>query len=99
MHARITTVEGQPDRIDDAIRQVESQVLPILQEQDGFKGFTLFVNRRSGKFMGTSFWSSQEAMEASEEVVSGPREEAAEAGGGSTGPTVERFEVAIDTMA
>jgi heme-degrading monooxygenase HmoA len=99
MHARTTTIEGQPDAIDDAVRQVESEVLPLLREQAGFEGFTLHVDRSSGKVVGTSYWESQEAMDASEEAVSGPREEAARRGGASGAPVVERYEVVIDTMA
>lgn len=98
MHARTTTIVGQPDAIDDAVRQVESEVLPLLKQQAGFKGFTLHVNRSTGRAVGTSYWESQEAMEASEEAVRGPREEAARRGGASGGPAVEHYEVAIDTM-
>lgn len=99
MYARTTTIEGQADRIDEVVRQVESEVLPVLKEQAGFKGFTVHVNRSSGKVVGTSYWESQQAMEASEEAVSGPREEAAQRAGASGGPAVENFEIAIDTMA
>lgn len=99
MYARTTTVEADPERIDDVVRQIESEVLPLLEGQDGFKGFTVHVDRSSGKVVGTSYWASQQAMEASEEAVRGPREEAAQRGGASGGPTVEHFEVLIDTMA
>lgn len=98
MHARTTTIQARPESVDDAVRQVESDVLPLLQDQQGFKGFTLHVDRSSGKLVGTSYWESKEAMDASEEAVRGPREEAASRGGASE-PEVERFEVAIDTMA
>jgi heme-degrading monooxygenase HmoA len=98
MHDRTTIVDGDPGRIDDVLRQIESEVLPVLKEQDGFKGFTVHVNRSSGKVVGTSYWESQDSMQASEEAVRGPREEAAQRGGASS-PTVEHFEVAIDTMA
>jgi heme-degrading monooxygenase HmoA len=99
MYARTTTIEGQPDAVDDAVRQVESELLPVLNQQAGFKGFTVHVNRSSGKIVGTSYWESQEAMEASEQAVSAQREEAARRSGASGGPSVEIFEVAIDTMA
>ena len=99
MHARMTTIQGQPNAIDDAVSQVESELLPLLKEQTGFKGFTLHVDRSSGKVVGTSYWESQEAMDASEEAVSGPREDAARRGGASGAPVVEHFEVAVDTMA
>lgn len=96
MHARATTIQGESDRIDDLVGQVESQVLSILRDQDGFKGFTLLVDRSSGKCVGLSYWETEDAMEASEQAVERAREQAAEASGGSGGPTVEVFEVAID---
>ena len=99
MHARTTTVKGNPESIDDVVSQVESEVLPLLKEQAGFKGFTLHVDRSGGKVVGISYWESQEALDASEEAVKGPREEAARRGGAEGGPDVEHFEVAIDAMA
>jgi heme-degrading monooxygenase HmoA len=95
----MTTIQGQPDRIDDTVAQVQSSVLPVLEEQEGFKGFTVQVDRSSGKIVGTSYWESEETMKASEEAVSGPRAQAAENSGAAGGPTVEHFEVALDTMA
>ena len=98
MHARTTTLELDPSRLDDAIRQLESEDVPRWKELDGFKGFTLLVDRQSGKALGTTYWESKEAMDASEEAVSPSRERAAETGGASSAPRVERFEVAVDTM-
>lgn len=98
MHARTTTVEGDPGRIEDALRQIESEVLPLLKEQQGFKGVTVHADRSSGKVVGTSYWESAEAMHASEEAVRSPRAETAQRGGAAGGPTIEHFEVVIDTM-
>jgi heme-degrading monooxygenase HmoA len=95
MEARVSTIEGQPDRIDNVLSQVESDILPALQQQDGFKGFTLLVDRSSGKVVGLSYWESAAARQASEEVGRQSRERAAETAGGSS-PTVEVFEVAVD---
>ncbi len=99
MHARVTTIQLDPARVQDAIRQLEEEDLPRWKEIDGFKGFTLFVDRQSGKVLGTSYWESEQAMEASEEAVRPSRERAAAAGGASAPPSVERYEVALDTMA
>lgn len=99
MHARVTTLDVDPGRIDDVVRQVEEQNVPGWKELDGFKGFTLLVDRSSGKVIGTSYWESREAMDASEDAVAGDRRQAAETGGASSEPDVERFEVALDTMA
>jgi hypothetical protein len=52
MYARLTTLEGPPDRIDDAIRYTQEQVLPQLQQMDGFKGFISLGDRQSGKLRG-----------------------------------------------
>ena len=88
-----------PGRIDEAIGQLESEDLPRWKEIDGFKGFTLLVDRSSGKVVGTTYWESEQAMQASEDQVAPSRQRAAETGGASAGPTVELFEVAVDTMA
>ena len=98
MHARVTTLALDSSRIAETIGQLEREDIPRWQEIDGFKGFTLLVDRDSGKVVGTSFWESESAMAASEEAVRPSRDRAAETGGASQPPTVERFEVAIDTM-
>lgn len=99
MHARVTTVQMQPEKADDAIAGLEQNDVPTFKQLAGFKGFTLLVDRESGKGIGISFWESEQAMKASEEAVKGSRARAAESGGASAEPQVERFEVAIDTMA
>ncbi len=99
MHARVTTIQLDPGRIDDAVAQLEGEDIPRWKEIDGFKGFTLLVDRESGKVVGTSYWESEQAMSASEETVRPSRERAAETGGASAPPTVERYEVVVDTMA
>jgi hypothetical protein len=52
MHARMTTMEGSPERLDEGLREIREDVLPQLQQQDGFKGFIVLDNRQSGKLMG-----------------------------------------------
>ena len=97
MYARVTTIQMDPSRIDEAVRQLEENDVPRFKEMSGFKGFTLLVDRDGGKGVGTSYWASREDMDASEEAVRSAREDAARTGGATGEPTVERFEVAIDT--
>ena len=99
MHDRVTTLQLDSSRIDDTVRQLEQEEVPRWKEMDGFKGFTLLVDRESGKLVGTTYWESEEKMAATEEAVSQSRERAAETGGASGPPAVERYEVAVDTMA
>jgi heme-degrading monooxygenase HmoA len=96
MHARMTVLEGSPERLDDVVDQVESEVLSLLRQQSGFKGFTVLGDRSSGRVIATSYWSSEGDMQASEDAVRDSRERAAEAVGATGGPRVERYEVLID---
>jgi heme-degrading monooxygenase HmoA len=94
MHVRLTTIEGSPDRMDEATRHVQEQTLTQLRQMDGFKGFVALGNRQSGKLLGVAFWEDEEALRATEAAVSGVRSGAAEAVGGSV-VGVEEYEVVV----
>jgi heme-degrading monooxygenase HmoA len=98
MHARLSTLQLDPSRVDEAIAQLEERDVPALRALDGFKGLTVLVDRSSGKVVGTSYWASKEHMDAAEEAGEEARGRAAETGGASGSPQVERFEVALDTF-
>jgi heme-degrading monooxygenase HmoA len=98
MHARMSILEGPQDQVDEGMRHVREQVLPLLQQQDGFEGFVVLSDRQSGKIIGISFWESEQAMRASEEVGDRTRSESAEAGG-ATVAGVERYEVDLFEMS
>jgi heme-degrading monooxygenase HmoA len=95
MHVRITTIEGDPGRVDDAIQRARDEVLPLLRDLDGYKGFTVMVDRSSGKMVGASWFESEETLAASDRAVAASRDNVAQAGG-AAGPKVEFFEVVID---
>jgi heme-degrading monooxygenase HmoA len=94
MHARMSTLEGPPDEMDEGLRDVKEHVLPLLQQQDGFKGFIALGDRQSGKLIGITFWESEQAMRDSEEVGDRTRSDTAEATG-DTIEDVERYEVGL----
>ena len=94
MHARVTTFEVPPDRMDDATRHVREQVLPRLSQMEGFKGLVALGSRQSGKLQGVAFWESEEALRATDQAVVAVREGAAEASGGTV-VGVEEFEVSV----
>ena len=73
MYARVTTIQGSPDKMDDAKGHVQEQTLPQLQEMEGFKGFVALGDRQSGTVLGVAFWESEEALRATEEAVSSVR--------------------------
>ena len=94
MHARVTTLEVPPDRIDDATRNVREQVLPRVSQMEGFKGFVALASSERGKLQGVAFWESEEALNATDQAVVPIREGAAEAAGGTVAG-VEKFEVFV----
>jgi heme-degrading monooxygenase HmoA len=98
MHARTGRVSFSPDKADDLVSRVRETTVPRYEQADGFKGFTLLLDRGRGEGLGISFWESEEAMNASDSLGDQARQGAAEAGGGED-RGAERFEVAIDTMA
>ena len=98
MHARMTTMEMDPNRMDAAVSQVEQENLPEWKELAGFRGFTLLADRTSGKIVATSYWNSEAEMDAAEEPIKDARRQAAETGGANEEPRVERFEVAVDSF-
>ena len=95
MHARVTTIEGSPDKMDDATGHIQEQTLPQLQEMEGFQGFVSLGDRNSGKVIAVAFWESEEALRASAEAVSSVRSGAAEAAGGIVA-SVEEYEVLVN---
>lgn len=97
MFARMSTLESPPGEIDQGLRHVREQVLPLLQQQDGFKGFIALADRQSGKLIGVSLWESEQAMQASEQVGDRTRSESAEAVSGTV-EGVERYEVGLIEM-
>jgi len=94
VYARISTLEGSPEHIDEGLRQAREVVLPGARQMDGFKGMIALGDRQSGKTLGITFWESEEAMHASEEAANRLREESAEASG-ETIAGVERYEVSL----
>ena len=95
MYARLTTIEGAPDRMDEAERHVQEQTLPQLQKMDGFKGFIALGDRNSGRLVGVAFWESEEALQATEQEVSGVRSGVADAASGTVA-SVEQYEVLVN---
>jgi heme-degrading monooxygenase HmoA len=91
MHARIVTIAGPPDRLPDE-SMFRERVLPLLQQQAGFKGVTLLRNRARGKALGISLWESEEAANAAMQVM-GPFRQQQAAAMGAEAPPAEDYEV------
>jgi heme-degrading monooxygenase HmoA len=80
--------------MDDATRHIQEQVLPQLQQLDGFKGFIALRDRGSGRVRGVAFWESEEALQATDEAAARIRGGVTEATGGTIA-SVENYEVIV----
>jgi len=95
--ARISSLEGSPDRIDDGIGFIKDQILPVAGDISGWRGIVTLVDRTRGVTKTITFWDSEESRAASEERATELRNEAAAAFDEKvTG--VDRYEVALSKV-
>jgi hypothetical protein len=94
MYARVTPVEGSPEKVEDGIHAFKDKILPTVQGVSGYKGSFLMVDRSSGKGIGISLWESEDARRAAGEAVASAREATIQAMGGTV-PPVQEYEVAV----
>ncbi len=97
MFARVSTFTGTSDQVDEAVSQAREDVMPRLEQLDGYRGSYFLVDRENGKTLAVTFWESEEAMRASEEEANTLRSEAADALGTQM-VGVERYEVALSSQ-
>jgi heme-degrading monooxygenase HmoA len=90
--ARMFTIEGRREQLDEFSRLGEENVLPVLQRFDGFEGLLVLANHQNGKILVVTLWKSEEAMRGGEEASYWLRAFSAEAAGGEV-TDVERYEV------
>lgn len=94
MHARVTTISGSTDRVDDAIASYRSEVLPAVMEMGG-SGAILLVDRQAGEAISLTLWPDEERMRASEERADQLRSSVSEQMEAGEQPDVGRFEVVV----
>ena len=92
--ARVSSLEGSANRIDDSITKVRSETLPQVRDLKGNVGAIGFADRKSGRVTVITLWESADAMRKSEEQADRLREQAAGFGDQRISG-VDRYEVAI----
>jgi heme-degrading monooxygenase HmoA len=96
MHARLSRFAGlDPERIDATVRQFEEEALPGLEQQPGFRGITVGVNRQSGQAFALALWETKSDMDRSEKVAAEARQQAVAAAGPARTPIVDHYDVVI----
>jgi heme-degrading monooxygenase HmoA len=100
MWARLSRYAGlPPERLEQTISEFEAEQLPAIEQQPGFEGVMVAVDRKAGKATAITYWDSQENLRASDKLAAQARA-AAEATAGvanqpSREPIVDHYEVVI----
>lgn len=97
MYARVTVVQGSPDKIEQGIESFNSQVLPAVKGVAGYKAAFLLADRKTGKGIGITLWESEDARRRGAEAVASAREATITAMGGTV-PPVEEYEVVASDL-
>ena len=94
MYARSTTINADPNRMDDGIADVRDNVMPAVLDMSGCVGISMLCDRGSGRCIVTTAWETEEAMAATREQVRAMRDRATEQFGGRR-PEVQEWEIAV----
>ncbi len=77
--ARVTWIEGTPNRLDESVQWWRENVGSWWQRQAGGQGALLLVDRATGKSISITLWESEQALLASEAAGSQVRNAGAQA--------------------
>ena len=92
MHARSTTIHGNPGSVDATTAFVRDEVMPAVREMDGCMGLSMLADRATGHCIVTTSWRDQAALHASRDAVRPSAERTAELLGGA--PELQEWEIA-----
>ena len=65
MYARVVAAHAQLDKLDQGI-EITRSMAAAWQQQQGFQGANLLVDRNTGKILTISTWATRADLEASE---------------------------------
>ncbi len=96
MFARVSTIEGKPEKADAGIRHYKEQMIPAARKMAGFKKALLMIDRQTGKMVGITFWDSEKNLQASTAEADKLRAQGTQTAGTGQPPRVEIYEVAVE---
>lgn len=95
MFARVSTIQGKPQQVEDGIRQYREQVMSAVKKMAGFKSAYFLVDRKSGKEVSITLWDTEKNLQASTKAADRLRTQAAQTVAAAKPPIVEIYEVAV----
>ena len=97
MFARVSTILGKPEHIEEGIRNYQEQMIPAAKKMTGFKQALFMVDRKTGKMLSITFWDTENNLRASTAAADKLRAQGVQHSGTVQPPVVEIFEVAVQT--
>ncbi len=94
VYARVSTLKGSPEQIDEGLRYLSEEILPTGKDDPGFKGLIALGDRQSGKTLSITLWDSEEDMRATEQDANQLRSAWAETSGQEIA-SIESYEVGL----
>ena len=92
MHARSTTIQGDPASMEATTAYVRDEVMPAMRAMDGCLGLSMLADPGTGRCIVTTSWRDEAALRSSVDAVRPAAERTAELLGGR--PEVEEWEIA-----
>ncbi len=69
MYARVAQFEGvNVEQAESTMKEADERMEPILRSIEGLQGSMELVDKSSGKFIGISFFDTEENMKAAERI-------------------------------
>lgn len=96
MFTRVLTWTGAKN-IDDGVAFARDQVVPVAQQQKGYRGLSISVDRDGGVVGVLSLWETEADREASLAALAEFRQKGSDIIGGEL--TVDNFEQVVEEMA
>ena len=92
--ARVSSLEGSPEAIDEGLDKTRDDTLPKVRQLDGNVGAIGLADRNTGRVTMITLWDSAESLRASAQQADQLREQTAEMGGQRIA-SVDRYDVAM----
>jgi hypothetical protein len=97
-YVRLVTTQGDPSKVEEAVRFFREQALVTMRQQPGFQEAQLLVDRRSGKLISVSRYENEATARAADSSLSQTRTQGAQLIGASS-QTAEVFELVVNETA
>jgi heme-degrading monooxygenase HmoA len=96
MYARMSMFAGlPPERIEETLQGFEQGQLPAIEQQSGFEGVLVMVDRAMGKAVAVTYWATLDDLHASDKLADQAREMALQQAKPVREPIIDSFEVVL----